>query len=127
MYCGSRRMSIVDKSSKARYVTSEDDEVETKVEEYAVITEDEIRTNVRKEKSHKIPKEKIPKNVFVLVDDEDVTYVEENLITERKKKLKLDHSRKFMAKNEDPSENSKGRKEIVTPGDDLEEEIIKTK
>ena len=122
-----QRMSIVDKSRKARHVTFEDEEVETYAKEYVSITEDEIRTDVIKEKSHKIPKEKMPKNVSTLVNDEDVTYVEENLITDRRKKLKVDHSQKFMASSEDPSENSKGSREIITPRVDLQDGIIKTK
>ena len=51
-----QRMSIVDKSNKDRQVTFEGEEVEIYVEEYVSITEDEIRIDVRKEKSQKIPK-----------------------------------------------------------------------
>jgi len=124
-----QRIPIVDKTSKDRQVTFEDEEVETEVEaeEYVAITKDEIRTDVRKEKINKIPKAKMPKNVFVLVDDEDVTYVEETVITERRKKLKVDHSQKVMASSEDPTENQKGRRKIITPRAYLEDRIIKTK
>ena len=103
-------MPIVDKSSKVKHVTFEEEEVETKAEEYVAITEDEIRTDVRKEKTHKRPKVKMPKNVSILVDDENVTYLEEN----RRKKIKVGHSQNFKASSEDHSENSKERREIIT-------------
>ena len=118
-----QRISLVDKSSKGRHVTYEEEEVETEAEEYVAITEDEIRTDVRKDKIHKKPKQKMPKNVFILVDDEDVTYLEEK----RRKKIKVDHSKKVMANSIDLSENSKERREIITLGAYLEDGIIKTK
>ena len=48
----------VDKSSKGKQVTFENDEVEIDNETYVVITEDDIGT----EKSHKKPKVTMPKN-----------------------------------------------------------------
>ena len=93
-----KKMLLVDKSSKDRHVTFEYEEVETNVEEYVSITEDDIRTDVIKEKSHKRPKVKVPKNLSGLVDDENVTYLEEK----RMKKIKIDHSQIVKANNEDP-------------------------
>jgi len=107
-----QRMSIVDRSNKARHVTFQEEEVEIEVEVYVSITEDEIGTDVRKEKSHKIPKVKMPKNASVIVDDEDVIYLEEK----RRKKIKVEHSQKVKANSEDPSENSKESREIITLG-----------
>jgi len=65
----------------------------------------------------------MPKNFYTLVDDEDVTYLEEK----RRRKLKVDHSQKVMANSEDPNENSKERKEITTPGANLDDGSIKTR
>ena len=106
----------MDKSSKGRQVTFEDKEVETDVEEYvAMITEDDIRINSRKEKSHKRPKVTMLKNVSVLVDDENV----------RRKKMKVEHSQVVISNSEDPSENSKESREIITLGADLEMSLLK--
>ena len=69
----------MDKSIKGRQVAFEDEEVETNTEEYVFVTEDDIGTDVRKEKSRKRPNETMPKNVSILVNDENVM----------RKKLKL--------------------------------------
>ena len=79
-----KKRLLVDKSSKGRQVTFENDEVETDSEAYVTITEYDSGT----EKSHKRPKVKMPKNVSVLVNDENDTYLEEK----RRKKIKVDHS-----------------------------------
>ena len=118
-----QRIYILDKASKARHVTFKEDEVEIDAEEYVVITKDEIRTDVREEKSNKWPKVKIPKNVFVLVDDVNVTELEEK----RRKKIKVGHSQIVKANSEDSSENSKESKEIITPRAGLEDGIIRRK
>ena len=88
-----KKMPLVDKSSKGRHVTFEDEEVETDAEEYVAITEDDIRTDVRKEKSHKRPKVTMPMNVFVLVNDENV----------RRKKMKVEHSQVVISNGRYPS------------------------
>jgi len=59
----------------------------------------------------------MPRNVYVPVNDENV----------RRKKMKFDHYKIVKANSEDPSEHSKEIREIITPGDDLEDDIIKTK
>lgn len=46
-------MPLVDKCSKGIHVSFEDEEVETDPEEYVVVIEDDIGTEIRKEKSHK--------------------------------------------------------------------------
>ena len=69
----------------------------------------------------------MPKNVSLLVDDDEIASIEENIITNRTKKQKITHSKKIMDNSEGPSENSKGSREIITPGADLEDGIIKTK
>lgn len=96
-------MPLVDKSSKGRHITFEDEEVETNIEEYVFVTEDEIGTDVRKEKSRKRPKVTMPKNVSVLVNDENFM----------RKKSKVKHSQVVIINNENP-------REIITPGVDLE-------
>jgi len=53
---GQQRMPVVDQSNKGRHITFENEEDE--VEEYVAIIENEITTNVGKEKSHKRPKKK---------------------------------------------------------------------
>lgn len=58
----------MDKSSKGRQVTFEDEEVETGSEEYVVVTEDDNGT----EKRCKRPKLTMPKNKYVPVNDENV-------------------------------------------------------
>jgi len=75
-------MSLVDKSNKGRHVTFEDEEVDFDTEEYVVVTKDDIGTDFLKEKRRKRPKITMPKNKFVLVNDENVM----------RKKSKVEHS-----------------------------------
>lgn len=103
----------MDKSSKRRQVTFEDEEVETDNEEYVFITEDDIGT----EKSRKRPKVTMPKNKSVTVNDENVM----------KKKSKVEDFEVVITNSQEPSETSKESREIITPGVDLEDGIIKTK
>ena len=108
-----KKNPLVDKFSKCRQVTFEDDEVETNNEEYVVVTEDDIGTK----KSCKRPKVTLPKNKFVTVNDENVM----------KKKSKVEHFEVVITNNHEPSETSKESREIITPRADLEDGIIKTK
>ena len=104
-----KKMPPVDKSSKGKQVTFEDDEVETDSEAYVAITEDDIGT----EKSRKRPKVTMPKNKSV-----------ENAMT---KKSKVQDFQVVITSSQEPSETSKESKEIITPGADLDDGIIKTK
>ena len=99
----------MDKSSKGKQVTFEDDEVEIDNEAYVAITEDDIGT----EKSRKRPKVTMPKNKSV-----------ENVMT---KKSKVEDFEVVITSSQEPSETSKESREIITPGADLEDGIIKTK
>ena len=65
-----KKRSLVDKSSKGKQLTFEDDEVEIDSEAYVAITEDDIGT----EKSRKRPKVTMPKNKYF-----------ENVITKKSK------------------------------------------
>ena len=103
----------MDKSSKGRHVTFEDDEVETESEAYVVVTEDDIEL----EKSHKRPKVTMPKNKSVTVNDENVM----------KKKSIVEDFEVVITSSQEPSETSKESREIITPGANLEDGIIKTK
>ena len=100
---------LVDKSSKSKQVTFDDNEVETDSEAYVVVTEDDIGTK----KSRKKPKVTTPKNKSV-----------ENVMT---KKCKVEYFQVVITSNQEPSETSKESREIITPGADLEDDIIKTK
>ena len=102
-------MLLVDKYSKGKKVTFEDDEVETSSEEYVFVTEDDIGT----EKSRKRQKVTMPKNKSV-----------ENVMT---KKSKVEEFEVVITSSQEPSETSKESREIVTPGTDLEDGIMKTK
>ena len=104
-----KKRPLVDKSSKGKQVTFEDDEVETDSEAYVAITEDDIGT----EKSRKRPKVTMPKNKSV-----------ENAMT---KKSKVQDFQVVITSSQEPSETSKESKEIITPGADLDDGIIKTK
>ena len=86
------RMYIVDKSRKGRQVTFEDDKVETRSEEYVVVTENDIGT----EKSRKRPKVIIPKNKSVSVNDENVM----------RKKSKVEHFEVVITNNQEPRKTS---------------------
>lgn len=92
-----RRIYKRDQYSKGRHVTFEEEEgeFEAEDEEYVSIIEDQIRIDVTKEKRHKREK-KNPKKVSLLVDDRDITSIEENKITNRRKKLKFSHSEKTL-------------------------------
>lgn len=92
-----KKMPLVDKSRKGRHVTFEDKEIEIDTEEYVVVTEDDIGTNVRKHKSHKRAKVTMPRNVSVLVNDENIW----------RKKSKVEHSQVVITNSEDCSETSK--------------------
>jgi len=104
-----KKMPLVDKSNKGRQVTFEDDEVETDSEAYVVVAEDDIGT----EKSCKRPKITMSKNKSV-----------ENVMT---KKSKVEDFEVVITSGQEPGETSKESREIVTPGADLEDGIIKTK
>ena len=95
-----RKKPLVDKSSKGRQVTFEDEEVEPGSEEYVVITEDGIGTK----KSRKRPKVTMPKNNFVLVNDENVM----------REKSKVEHFEVVITNRQEPSETSKGCRGIIT-------------
>ena len=110
---GIKKKPLVDKYSKGRQVTFEGEEVETGSEEYVVVTEDDIGT----EKSRKRPKVTMAKNKSVTVNDENVM----------KKKLKVEDFEVIITNIQEPSETSKESREIITPGADLEDGIIKTK
>jgi hypothetical protein len=99
----------VDKSSKGRQVTFEGDEVETDSEAYVAIIKDDIRI----EKSRKIPKVTMPKN--------------NSGGTVMTKKSRVDDFEAVITSSQEPSETSKESREIITPGADLEDGIIKTK
>ena len=92
---------------KGKQVTFEGNEVETDSEAYVAITEDDIGT----EKSCKRPKVTTPKNKFV-----------DNVMT---KKNKVEYFEVVITSNQEPSETSKESREIITPGADLEDGIIK--
>lgn len=49
------------------------------------------------------------------------------MLTSKKKKSKVGQSIKIIGNSEDQRESSKGKKEIITPGVGLEDDIIKTK
>lgn len=74
---------------------------EVEAEKYVTISEEEIRTIVQKEKRNKTPKIKMAMNVSLPIDDEEIVYVEEDMLTSRKKKSKVGQSVKFMGNNED--------------------------
>ena len=99
----------MDKSSKGKQVTFEDDEVEINNEAYVAITEDDIGT----EEGRKRPKVTMPKNKSV-----------ENVMT---KKSKVEYIEVVITSSQEPSETSKKSREIITPGADLDDGIIKTK
>ena len=99
----------MDKSSKGKQVTFENDEVEIDNEAYVAITEDDIGT----EEGRKRPKVTMPKNRSL-----------ENVMT---KKSRVEDLEVVITNSQEPSETSKESKEIITPGADLEDGIIKTK
>ena len=92
-----KKRPLVDKSSKGKQVTFEDDEFEIDNEAYVAITEDDIGT----EKSHKGPKVKMPKNKSV-----------ENVMT---KKSKVEDFDVVITSSQEPNETSKESREIITP------------
>jgi len=104
-----KKRPLVDKFSKGRQATFEDDEVETDSEAYIVVTEDDIGTK----KSCKRLKVTMPKNKSV-----------ENVMM---KKSKVEDFEVVITSSQEHSETSKESREIITPGADLEDGIIKTK
>ena len=104
-----KKKTLVDKSSKGKQVTFDDNEVETDSEAYVAVTEDDIGT----EKSRKRPKVTMPKNKSV-----------ENVMT---KKSKVEDLEVVITSIQEPSETSKESRETVAPGSNLEDGIIKTK
>ena len=110
--------------NKVKHVAFEDVEAEAK--KYATISE-EIRTIVEKEKRNKTPKRKMAKDISLLANDEELVYQEEDMLTDKKKKSNLGQLVKVMSSSEEQTERSKGSREIITPGAELEDGIIKTK
>lgn len=66
-------------------------------------------------------------NVSLPVDDEEIVYLEEDMLTSKKNKPKIGQSVKIIGNSDDQSEDSKSRREIITPWANLENGIIKTK
>ena len=91
----------MDKSSKGKQVTFDDDAIETDSEAYIAITEDDIGT----EKSRKRPKVTTPRNKSI-----------ENVMT---KKSKVEDFEAVITSSQEPSETSKESREIITPRADL--------
>jgi len=104
-----KNIPLVDKSSKGRQVTFQDDEVQTYSETYVALTKDDIGT----EKSCKRPKVTIPKNKSI-----------ENVMM---KKSKVKDFEVVITSSQEPSETSKESREIITRGAGLKDGIVKTK
>ena len=117
------RVTKVGQSSKPKHVSFEDVEHETK--NYDRISEEEIRNVVKKEKTNQTPKIKMAKEVSLLPDDEELVYKKTDMLTNKKKKSNLVQPVKVMSSSEEQIESSKGSIEIITPGVELEDDIIK--
>jgi len=104
-----KKRPLVDKYSKGKQVTFDGNEVEIDTEAYVVVTEDDIGTK----KSCKRLKVTMPKNEYV-----------ENVMA---KKSKFEDFEVVITSSQEHSETSKESREIITPGADLEDGIIKTK
>ena len=55
-------------------------------QKYVSISEEEVRTVLEKEKRDKTLKRKMPMDVALPLDDEEITSVEEDMLTRKKKK-----------------------------------------
>ena len=104
-----KKRPLVDKSSKGKQVTFEDDEVEIDNEAYVAITEDDIEIV----EGRKRPKVTMAKN--------------RSLQNVKTKKSRVEDLEVVITSSQEPSETSKESREIITPGADLGDAIIKTK
>ena len=104
-----KKRPLVDKSSKGKQVTFEDDEVEIDNEAYVAITEDDIEIV----EGRKRPKVTMAKN--------------RSLQNVKTKKSRVEDLEVVITSSQEPSETSKESREIITPGADLGDGIIKTK
>ena len=83
-----QRIHTVGQSNKGKHVSFEDVAIvaQAEAQKYVSITEEEVRTVVEKEKRNKTPKRKMPMDVTLPLDDEEIISVEEDMLTRKKKK-----------------------------------------
>ena len=82
---------------------------------------------MKKEKTNQTPKRKMAKDVSLLPDDEELVYKRTHMLTNKNRKSNIGQSIKVMSSSEEQTKSSNGSWEIITPGVELEDGIIKTK
>ena len=112
-------------SSKPKHVSFGDVEHET--QNYDRISEEEIRNVAQKEKTNQTPKRKIAKDVSLLPHDGELVYKRTDMLYNKTRKSNIGEPIKVVSSSEEQTESSNGSKEIITPGAELEDDIIKTK
>ena len=60
------------------------------------------------------------------IDYEEIIDLDETHLNHKRKKTNVDNVQEAIVSSEYYSESSKGSREIITPGDDLEDGIMKT-
>ena len=83
-----QRIHMVGQSKKGKDISFEDVEVvaQAKAQKYVSISEEEVRNIVEKEKRNKTLKIKMPMDVSLPLDDEEIISIEEDMLTRKKKK-----------------------------------------
>ena len=83
-----QRVHMVGQSNKGKHVSFEDVRVvaHAEAEKYVSISEEEVRTIVEKEKREKTLKRKMPMDIALPFDDEEIICIEEDMLTRKKKK-----------------------------------------
>ena len=119
------RVTKVGQSSKLKHVSFEGVEHET--ENYDRISEEEMRTIVQKEKTDQTPKRKIAKDVSLLPHEGELVYKKTDMLSNKTRKSNIGEPVKVVSSSEEQIESSYGSREIITPGAELEDGIIKTK
>ena len=107
-----QRIHMMGQYNKGKHVSFEDVGVvaEAEAQKYVSISEEEVRIVVEKEKINKTPKRNMSMGIALPLDDEDFIYVEEYMLTRKKKKSKIGEFVKIISNNEEQSESSKVNK-----------------
>ena len=119
------KVTKVGQSSKLKHVSFEGFKHE--IENYDRISEEEMRTIVQKEKTDQTPKRKIAKDLSLVPHRGELVYKETDMLSNKARKSNIGEPVKVVSSSEEQIESSYGSREIITPGAELEDGIIKTK
>jgi hypothetical protein len=111
-------------SRNPKRVTFENEE--TPNEDFVEIGPNEVITPSRKKNKKDKHKRAMADDESILIDYEEIIDLDETHLNHKRKKTNVDNVQEAIISSEYYSESPKGRREIITPGVDLEDGIMKT-